>query len=164
MFRKKKTWGTWLDDWQPIKAEISLPFLKLAFDPKKGDRQATWEMHVEMLTRIVTQPLAEDSGDEKAALDSVYSLFATTRTIMKAYGVEAKEFTKLALIVLNVIVRPFTAKWHKLSISGSFDDPQMCKKFRSELSELQAELIIYNEKLADMAGAGEGLTKLQSYN
>jgi len=40
----------------------------------------------------------------------------------------------------------------------------MCKKFRSELSELQAELIIYNEKLADMAGAGEGLTKLQSYN
>lgn len=29
----------------------------------------------EMLTRIITQPLPADAGDERVALDSVYSLF-----------------------------------------------------------------------------------------
>ena len=42
---------------------------------KLPDRDAAWELYIEMLTRIVTQPLPVEAGDEKTALDSVYSLF-----------------------------------------------------------------------------------------
>ena len=32
------------------------------------------------------------------------------------------EFAKLTIPVLNQIIRPFTAKWHRLSLAGAFED------------------------------------------
>ena len=72
-----------------------------------------------MLTRIVTQPLPPGAGDEQAALDSVYALAPATREIMRHHGRAAIQFSKVAVPVLNQIVRPFTAKWHRESLSGS---------------------------------------------
>ena len=34
-----------------------------------SDQDAAWELYVEMLTRIVTQPLPIEAGDEKTALE-----------------------------------------------------------------------------------------------
>ena len=77
----------------------------------QDDRNAAWESYVEMLTRIVTQPLPADVGDEQTALDSVYSLFATTREIVRRSGsTTLSEFSKVAIPVLNQVVRPFTAE------------------------------------------------------
>lgn len=45
---------------------------------KKYDRDAAWLMYVELLTRITTQPIKDDVGDEKAALKSIYQIFAIT--------------------------------------------------------------------------------------
>ena len=33
------------------------------------------------------------------------------------------EFSKIAIPVLNQVVRPFTARWHRESLAGAFDDP-----------------------------------------
>jgi hypothetical protein len=70
------------------------------------------------------------------------------------------EFTKIAVVVLNQIVRPFTAKWHRLSLQEAFQDDQKRKLFRDELAGVQSRLRIYTRMLADMAGV-EDLTDLE---
>ena len=113
---------------------------------------AAWAMYVEMVTRISTQPLPDEDGDEQTALDSVYSLFATTRGILKEYGRESPEFSKLAVLILNQKVRPFTAKWHVLSLQGAFTDAEKCAEFRDELRDLQGIIRGYMQALAALAG------------
>jgi methylmalonyl-CoA mutase N-terminal domain/subunit len=132
----------------------------MEFAPKDADRDAAWELYIELLTRITTQKLEPEHGDEKTALDSVYNLFALTRGTLRNQGRMSGEFAKIAIVMLNQVVRPFTAKWHKLSIAGAFDDEQQCRQFRNELSELQAKLRTYTKMLADMAGV-EDLTALE---
>ena len=154
-------WQNWLDKWGMTSLKISAGFAEAEFSPQPGDRHAAWELYIELLTRIATQPLPEDSGDEKTALQSVYSIFGLSREIIRKYGPRCVEFTKIAIVVLNQIIRPFTAHWHRQSLAGAFDDPRQCAQFRSELGELQASLLIYTRMLGDMAGV-EDLTKLES--
>ena len=153
-------WGKWLENWDMTSLKIKAPFLEMDWNPAEPDRDAAWELYIELLTRITTQPLRDEHGDEKTALDSVFSLFSTTRTIIKSHGRDCIEFTKLAVVVLNQIIRPFTAKWHEISINEGFDDQKMRSEFRSELAELQKYLLIYTKMLADMAGV-EDLSELE---
>ena len=113
-----------------------------------------------MLTRITTQALPSKEGDEQAALKSVYSLFPTTRKILRQRGRKTIEFTKVAIPVLNQIVRPFTTKWHKELLDGAFKDKAKRKEFRDELEDLQKLLQNYNRMLAEIAGV-EDLTDLE---
>ena len=92
-----------------------------------------------------------NEGDEATALESVHSLFAITRNILKEKGKNAVNFTKIAIVVLNQIIRPFTAKWHRKMLNGAFQDEDQCLIFRNELSVLQNELIKYTKLLADLA-------------
>ena len=130
----------------------------ISFQP--DDKDAAWELYIEMLTRIVTQELPREAGDEKTALDSVYSLFPTTREILRRRGRGTLQFSKVAIPVLNQVVRPFTAKWHRVSLAGEFDDTAKSQEFRRELAELQFELREYNRMLAEIAGV-EDLTDLE---
>ena len=136
---------------QVAEAEISL---------NTADHEAAWELYVEMLTRIVTQPLPSEHGDEKTALDSVFSLFPTTREVLRRRGRKAIHFSKVAIPVLNQVVRPFTAKWHKESLAEAFSEEGKRKEFREELAALQEELRNYNRMLAEIAGV-EDLTDLE---
>lgn len=142
------------------KIKLGPRWLSLEIDFTSEDEDAAWELYVEMLTRIVTQPLPADAGDEKTALDSVYSLFPTTRQILQRHGRKAIQFSKVAIPVVNQIVRPFTAKWHKESLAGAFDDTAKRIEFREELGALQEDLRNYNRLLADIAGV-EDLTDLE---
>ena len=142
------------------KIRLNLSVVALEIDFNENDRDAAWELYIEMLTRIVTQPLPAGSGDERAALDSVYSLFPTTRAILRRQGRNALQFSKVAIPVLNQVVRPFTAKWHGESLAGAFDDPARRALFRAELELLQEDLWNYNRLLANIAGV-EDLTELE---
>ena len=113
-----------------------------------------------MLTRITTQPLPEEAGDEETALSSVYSLFPITREILRRQGRGTITFAKIAIPVLNQVVRPFTAKWHRESLAGAFEDDAKRMEFRCELMQLQEELTNYNHMLAEIAGV-EDLTSLE---
>ena len=132
--------------------------MEIAFED--GDQDAAWELYIEMLTRIVTQPLPSEVGDEKTALDSVYALFPITREILRRRGRTTMRFSMVAIPVLNQIVRPFTAKWHKESLAGAFDDESKRGEFRTELEALQDDLRSYNSMLAKIAGV-EDLTDLE---
>lgn len=155
-------WRDWLADWGMSSLKVSTLFLDMEFEPQDNDRKAAWELYIELLTRIATQRLCNEHGDEKTALDSIFSLFPNTRETIKKYGPRSQEFTKLAIIVLNQIVRPFTAKWHALSLQDAFDDSEQCKIFRQELLILQDKLLVYTRMLGDMAGVEKDLTELEN--
>ena len=142
------------------KVRIGTKWASAEISFEEDDQDAAWELYVEMLTRIVTQPLPSEAGDEKTALDSVYSLFPTTREILRRRGRNTIQFSKIAIPVLNQVVRPFTAKWHRESLSDAFDDSEKCKKFREELEDLQQDLSNYNRMLAEIAEV-EDLTDLE---
>lgn len=154
-------WGKWLEQWDMTSLKVKTPFLDLEWKPQDEDKAAAWELYVELLTRITTQPLADNHGDEQAALTSVYSIFPTTRDVMKRNGRHCVEFTKIAILVLNQKIRPFTAKWHRLASEGAFSDEGKCEEFRAELDTLQKILKVYTQMLSDMAGV-EDLTELEN--
>ena len=139
---------------------LNAKFLNAKLDLKAPDKDAAWELYVEMLTRITTQPLMSEHGDETTALESVYSLFPATREILKRQGRHCIEFTKIAVPVLNQIVRPFTTKWHRLKLEGAFRENEQCAEFRKELEALQQDLKKYARLLADIAEV-EDLTELE---
>lgn len=148
------------EKWGLAKLKVKMGILDLEWAPNDPDKNGAWELYVELLTRITTQRLPEEHGDEKTALDSIHSLFETTREVLKRNGKGCGQFARIAVIVLNQVVRPFTARWHGLSLEGAFDDKEKCKTFRTELTELQNDLLNYTKMLADMADV-EDLTELE---
>jgi hypothetical protein len=156
-------WRDWLANWGLDSLKINLRFLEMEWKPQDADRNAAWDLHIELLTRITTQPLADEHGDEATALTSIHSLFGITREILHKHGPGCGQFAKLAIPVLNQIIRPFTADWHKKSIAGELEKAGGCRQFRAELKDLQAKLACYSQALAEMAGV-EDLTKLEQAN
>lgn len=150
----------WLEKWNLSSLKISAGFLEMELQFRDEDKAAAWELYVELLTRITTQPLAEHEGDEETALKSIHAIFGLTREIIKENGRGCIEFTKIAIVVLNQVIRPFTARWHRLAIAGAFADPARCREFREELEVLQQKLRDYTGLLADVAGV-EDLTRLE---
>ncbi len=143
---------------EKVKLGPSWANAEIAIDASDSD--AAWELYVEMLTRVVTQPLPVEIGDEETALDSVYSLFPITREVLRRRGRRAINFTKIAVPILNQIVRPFTAKWHGKRLAGDLADEDIRNEFRDELATLQEDLRNYNRMLAAIAGV-EDLTDLE---
>lgn len=139
------------EKWNLKSIKLNIKFADLEFAPNQADEDAAWEMYVELITRITTQNLNDIDGDVETALQSIYSLFPITREILKKYGRNCREFSKVAVIVLNQIIRPFTAKWHKRISTEAFKNQEEETKFRVELNELQNTLRNYSKLLADMA-------------
>ena len=154
-------WRDWLKQWKMTKLQLNPPFLNVELKIANADKDAAWEMYIELLTRITTQTLDPKDGDEKTALDSIYKLFEITREIIKRHGRDSLEFTKLAIVVLNQIIRPFTARWHKPPVSGAFSDSVQRDLFRKELAELQIDLRRYTGMLGYMAGVETDLLLLE---
>lgn len=141
----------WLNKWDFKSLKICTVFLDAELAFNVADEKAAWEMYVELLTRIATQPLEDNTGNEQAALESIYSLFSVTRGILKDNGRSCIQFSKIAIIILNQVIRPFTAKWHILSMQNAFNSPIQCQAFRSELNNLQNELRKYTSMLSGIA-------------
>ena len=154
-------WSEWLENWSMSSLKIKTGFLDMEWKPKDEDKDAAWELYIELLTRITTQKLPEEHGVEETVLESVHKIFGLTRDIIKNHGRLCIEFTKIAIVVLNQIVRPFTARWHKELVNNAFNEPSKCKEFRKELNVLQDKLRIYTKMLGDMAGV-EDLTELEN--
>lgn len=140
------------ENWGMKGLKLNVGFLETEWEPRASDSEAAWEMYVELLTRIATQPLPNNSGIEPSALESVYSLFGITRGVLRKYGRDCLGFAKIAIVILNQVVRPFTARWHRLSDEGAFQDQDQCKLFREELQALQVKLRNYMGMLAEIAG------------
>lgn len=149
------------EDWSLTNLKINVGFAEAEFTPTPQDEEAAWEMYIELITRVSTQTLLPEYGDEKTALESIHKLFEITRNILKTKGRHSIGFTKIAIIVLNQIVRPFSTKWHKICIDGGFAESENCNQFRSELTTLQVQLRNYTKLLSKIARV-EDLTDLEN--
>lgn len=147
--------------WNLTGLKIKTPVMDLEWNPSDPDKDAAWDLYVELLTRITTQPLPDEAGVEQTALSSIHALFGITRQTLKEHGRQCIEFSRIAIIVLNQIVRPFTSKWHRRSTSGAFESPEACAEFRKELETLQVQLRNYTGLLAELAGV-EDLTSMEA--
>jgi hypothetical protein len=99
-----------------VQVSLNLPVLQISgtWEPNDDERKAAWELYVELVTRISVVPLGPDEGLLREALSSLYSLFATTRDILRRYGPGVAEpkpggqysFGTLAVAMLNIGLRP----------------------------------------------------------
>jgi hypothetical protein len=102
---------------------LKLPYIggvEGTWQPDEREREAAWEMYVELVTRIAVVELRPGEGLVREALTSLYSLFDTTRSILRKYGPDVAKpsgegdlsFGSLAVTILNGVLRPMLAKWH----------------------------------------------------
>jgi hypothetical protein len=72
---------------------LNLPFGLggVEVDVSEGEARAAWHLYVEFATRVTGHPLAAGAGSVKEALDSLHSLFVTTRPVLREAGPEVAE-------------------------------------------------------------------------
>jgi hypothetical protein len=140
---------------------LNLPFGLGGVDVEvsEADVRAAWELYVEFSTRVSAHPLEPGAGSVRAALDSLYTLFATTREVLRAAGPEVGDSPKalgpLAIDVLNRGLRPFLATWHsELRELGDGAELSEARRadFDRELEALREGLEQYVDALGRIAG------------
>jgi len=152
------------------KVSVSLPFgigsAEWQADPT--ERNAAWSLYIELVTRIAVQELEIDQGTVREAMNSLYSLFGSTREILKAAGPDVgashDSVGGIAISVLNNGLRPFLSKWHPFlqtweakrpaDLSPKDHEENLIEEsqIRSELAALRIDLEKYANALAEIAG------------
>lgn len=157
-----------------VQVKLKLPYIleiEGTWKPDKNQRNAAWEMYVELITRISVAELKPDEGLLREALSSLYTLFYTTRNILRKYGPSIAQtrgeanlsFGHLSVAILNFVLRPYLSKWHPLlldyestkkrSVSPLEHEKQWEKyeELRQELNNVCNILIEYANILAQVA-------------
>jgi hypothetical protein len=164
-----------MPDLKSIEVSLNLPWglggVKGTWAPDEHERDAAWEMYVELITRVAVEELGPGEGLLREALTSLYSLFQTTRGILREHGpsvARAKgggdySFGQLAVIILNEVLRPLLAKWHPLLSDWESRRPSDVSQLeherrwpenaglREELDAIRPTLSQYAAMLADAA-------------
>ena len=158
------------------KINIALPGfggIEGSWEPDESERNAAWELYVELVTRISVQGLRDDEGLLVEALSSLYSLFETTRSILRKYGPTVGRpnnesdvsFGYVALAVLNHVLRPVLAKWHPLLQDYEDTKPAAVMRYAHECAwtratELRAVLAATRSELIDFANVLASVAKV----
>lgn len=149
---------------------VSLPFgigsASQEADPT--ERHAAWELYVELVTRIAVQPMSEDLGILREAMNSLHGLFGSTREILRKAGPKVgashDSVGGIAIAVLNNGLRPFLSKWHpllqdwevkrlsKVSIQAHERNWELEPILRKELDVLRTGLEQYAYAPGEIAG------------
>lgn len=140
----------WFENWGITGLKLKVGFLEMDWQPQPEEQQAAWELYIELLTRVTTQEAS--AGHEAAALASIHKLFGVTRQLLKEKGRKSETFAKIAIVILNQKIRPFTTGWHKQMLEGGFDDADTVRRFWRELRPVQQTLCGYAGMLAEIAG------------
>lgn len=158
-----------------VQVSLKLPYLielQGTWEPDERERDAAWEMYVELVTRVATVGLGSYEGLLREALSSLYRLFGTTREILRKYGPAIARdrgegrlsFGYLAVAVLNGTLRPLLARWHPLLVHYEGARPTDVSPFewerrweqsallRYELEEARQSLLRYADLLAQVTG------------
>jgi hypothetical protein len=160
---------------QSVTVGISLPFglgeISGVWAPDDAQRDASWEVYVELVTRISVAQLGAEEGLLSESLTSLYSLFGTTREILRKYGPRVakvsgradQSFGSIAVAILNRVLRPVLAKWHPLLLDYEVGRPDgtsqaewerswpRSQELRGVLDEVRDTLLQYADLLANVA-------------
>ncbi|MFF1682458.1 hypothetical protein ACFVYG_41245 [Streptomyces sp. NPDC058256] len=154
--------------------KLNLHVLEISgtWEPNDAERRAAWEVYVELVTRVSVVPLRADEGLLREALTSMYSLFATTRDVLRQHGPEVAEpkrngqynFGYLAVAMLNFGIRPLLARWHPALEDWENQQPvdrsrreheqlwPQADELRAALTDTRRILTAYTDLLASACG------------
>jgi hypothetical protein len=153
--------------WGPAK-------LSGTWEPDRAERDAAWELYVELVTRVSVVPLQPGQGIMREALTSLYQLFGVTREILRKYGPTLGRapgkpgqyrLGHLAVWMLNAALRPVLGEWHPRLQQWEAARPQdrsiaeheaawpAARGLRRELEALRGLLLRYAEILAEVSEA-----------
>lgn len=157
-----------------FRVSLNLGLFKIegTWKPDETERKAAWEMYVELITRISLQELRPGEGLLREAFASLYTLFDTTRKILRNSGPSVAQpkdegnlsFGYLAVVILNYALRPLLAKWHPLLLDyestkessvSPVDHEKKWDKYeelRGEINDVRSQLSEYANLLAWVAG------------
>lgn len=114
------------------------------------DQSAAHDFLAELRTRISVQPLSYQAGIEASALESLWHLFGHARSAIQKYpGCAA--FAHDVTNMLNIHVRPITAKWHRAHVEGRLSSRDGADEFRGDLANLRKELWTFADHLHRLA-------------
>lgn len=156
-----------------VKIDVRIPGIggiEGTWEPDESEIRAAWELYVEMVTRTPLGSVSRAKGSARETLTSMYSLFDTTRDILKKHGPSVASpkngrelsFGYLAVSMLNLTLRPFLTEWH-LKLSGweivnanlpIEEWPDSCDFMRS-LNETRGQLRQYAGLFARVADVPE---------
>jgi hypothetical protein len=151
-----------------VQVSLKLPFVAIAgtWAPDEAERNAAWEMYVELITRVAVVELAPEEGSLREALNALYSLFPSTREILRRYGPAVARhsrgselsFGAIAIAVLNQGLRPVLAKWHPELAAYEATRPPSVSPIEHERAwpenqQLRAQLDTLRDRLAEYAHA-----------
>jgi len=142
------------------------------WEPDDAEKQAAWEIYVELVTRVPISLLENNQGLLSEALASFYSLFQTTRTILRQLGPvqghpdaqPEKSVSYLAVGMLNLALRPLLSRWHPLLKDHEDRRPMTMgvleherqweyhNELRQEMIALRPTLLYYANAFAEIAG------------
>jgi hypothetical protein len=146
------------------------------WNPNDAERQAAWELCVELCTRVPVVPLRDHEGLLEEALTSLHNIFGQTREILRRNGPAVAEDRRgelslavLAGHMLNQVIRPITAYWHpEIQRLGAMNNEGLSKadterqwpraaELRTLLTELREPLTAFARVFAEACGAEEFL-------
>ena len=156
-----------------VKIDLKIPGIggiSGTWEPDESEVGAAWELYVEMVTRTPLGGFSFRDGSLREALNSIYSLFDTTRGILRSSGPKVARpkserglsFGYLAVSMLNRVLRPFLTKWHPELHSWERNYPHLDENawegrsdFLNELNEMSVQLRQYADLFAKVADVPE---------
>ena len=159
-----------------VKLALKLPGIggiSGTWEPDEAEIRAAWELYVEMVTRTPLGGFSPQEGSAREALTSIYSLFDTTRGILRSYGPSVARpksgqelsFGYLAVSMLNLVLRPLLTKWHPQLGGWERGNPKVGENewpdrhdFLEAVKEIGVQLHQYASIFAEVAEVPE-LTK-----
>jgi hypothetical protein len=157
-----------------IQVDLKLPSLEIAgmWQPDESEHNASWEMYVELVTRISGIEARPGEGRLRDALTSLHHLVAETRRILRSYGPIVAQpsgggdlsFGYIAVAVSNLVLRPLLDRWHLLlqewesrkpaevSLPAHEQSWDRAIELRQELTQVRAVLGQYAALLEKAAG------------
>ncbi|WP_326691217.1 MULTISPECIES: hypothetical protein [unclassified Streptomyces] len=161
-----------------VSARLALPFLgeiSGVWEPADAERRASWELYLELASRVSVVELDREQGLLREAISSLYSLFGTTRDILRRYGPEVApplqpghvSFGVLAMTTLNRVLRPLLTRWHPRLAAYESQRPQgtdpvayeraweHAEQLRSDIAAVREALLSLALTLQQVAGVGD---------
>lgn len=154
--------------------EVAVAEVKGFFVPSDGEREAAYELLVELTTRPSSLQLSSVDVSLGAELESIEEMFELTRGILRKHGITSGKgsggnlsLAVIALRVLNEVYRPVVDRWRPLLDERLAARPtgpgaptvadwerswERSTQFRTELNDTRASTRAYVETLAHIAG------------
>lgn len=164
------------DERKPDEVEVSLNLgvvqLKGIWKPKEPEKCASWDLYVELITRISVMELPPGEGLLREGLSSLHAIFGKTREILHDYGPEVARvseddddysFGYLSILILNYVLRPLLTTWHPRLLDWEDQRDESVSRveheksweyndeLRQELNKIRMYLIEYADLLAKVA-------------